>query len=203
MTSATLSTRGLRVRPQSASGTSGAVSVTRADEAQTAQAFTFFRSRIGLTEVNSLQLGSPFNYRDQMLLVLLRDMPDQRDYQQLASLRNSLGTTDYNSVFRMALQRYLLESDGGAFVLFTNYSLLTKTAKDMLAWFAQQNMPFFSQGDGMPRTKMIEEFKAKKRSVLFGTDSFWQGVDIPGEALRNVIITKLPFLVPDQPLVQA
>ncbi|MDO5566336.1 MAG: helicase C-terminal domain-containing protein, partial [Planctomycetia bacterium] len=203
MASATLSTRGLRSQPQHSTTDTGSVSVTRANKAQTDQAFTFFRSRIGLTEVDSLQLGSPFNYRDQMLLVLLRDMPDQRDYQQLASLRTTLGTSDYNTVFRTTLQRYLLESDGGAFVLFTNYSLLTKTAKDMLAWFAQQNMPFFSQGDGMPRTKMIEEFKAKKRSVLFGTDSFWQGVDIPGDALRNVIITKLPFLVPDQPLVQA
>lgn len=203
MTSATLSTRGLRTQTQHRDLSPENDGGARARKLETDQAFTFFRSRVGLTQVDSLQLGSPFNYREQMLLVLLRDMPDQRDYRQLASLRQSLGAGDYNAVFRLTLQRYLQESDGGAFVLFTNYSLLKKTANDMLAWFAQKNMPFFSQGDGMPRTKMIDEFKTKRRSVLFGTDSFWQGVDIPGDALRNVVITKLPFLVPDQPLIQA
>ena len=59
------------------------------------------------------------------------------------------------------------------------------------------------QGAGVPRSIMLERFKRDERSVLFGTDSFWQGVDVPGDALRNVIITRLPFMVPDHPLVEA
>jgi ATP-dependent DNA helicase DinG len=61
----------------------------------------------------------------------------------------------------------------------------------------------YCQADGLPRTQMIEQFRAHPRSVLLGTDSFWQGVDVPGDALQNVIITKLPFSVPDRPLLEA
>jgi ATP-dependent DNA helicase DinG len=64
-------------------------------------------------------------------------------------------------------------------------------------------MPIFSQGEGTPRGVLLEKFKQTPRAVLFGTDSFWQGVDVPGDALQNVIITKLPFSVPDHPLLEA
>jgi ATP-dependent DNA helicase DinG len=64
-------------------------------------------------------------------------------------------------------------------------------------------MPFYSQADGMSRTQMVDRFKTEPRAVLFGADSFWQGVDVPGDALKNVIITKLPFSVPDRPLLEA
>jgi ATP-dependent DNA helicase DinG len=81
--------------------------------------------------------------------------------------------------------------------------MLRKTAKLMLPWLASHNIALLSQADGMPRSQMVERFQANPRSVLFGADSFWQGVDIPGDALSNVIITKLPFSVPDQPLLEA
>ena len=68
---------------------------------------------------------------------------------------------------------------------------------------AERNLPLFVHGSGMPRSEMIRRFKESTNAVLFGTDSFWQGVDVPGESLRNVIITKLPFLVPNQPVVEA
>ena len=67
----------------------------------------------------------------------------------------------------------------------------------------RQNLGLYSQADGLPRGQMLERFKANPRAVLFGTDSFWQGVDVPGDALQNVIITKLPFSVPDRPLLEA
>ncbi|MGL6195047.1 MAG: ATP-dependent DNA helicase, partial [Thermoguttaceae bacterium] len=101
------------------------------------------------------------------------------------------------------LKKYLLETDGHAFVLFTSYTQLKAVVQDLTSWLSEQNMLILSQAEGTPRSKMLEKFKETPRSVLFGTDSFWQGVDVPGDALQNVIITKLPFAVPDQPLIEA
>jgi ATP-dependent DNA helicase DinG len=154
--------------------------------------FDFFRSRVGLTQTETLRLGSPFNYRAQARLVLVPDMPDPTSQKQEFELR----CVDM-------IERYVGQTDGRAFVLFTNYDMLRKTAKLMLPWLASHNIALLSQADGMPRSQMVERFQANPRSVLFGADSFWQGVDIPGDALSNVIITKLPFSVPDQPLLEA
>jgi ATP-dependent DNA helicase DinG len=73
----------------------------------------------------------------------------------------------------------------------------------MEKFFAAEDMNILVQGGGAPRSKLLEQFKSMPRSVLFGTDSFWGGVDVPGEALSNVIITRLPFAVPDHPLIEA
>jgi ATP-dependent DNA helicase DinG len=88
-------------------------------------------------------------------------------------------------------------------VLFTSYALMRQMASQLTTWLTQQNLALYSQAEGMPRNQMLERFRENPRAVLFGTDSFWQGVDVPGDALQNVIITKLPFSVPDQPLIQA
>lgn len=95
------------------------------------------------------------------------------------------------------------KTDGHAFVLFTSYDMLNRVAAQLTPWLAKHNLGLYSQGDGVPRSQMIERFKANPRGVLLGTDSFWQGVDVPGDALQNVIITKLPFSVPDRPLLAA
>ncbi len=155
-------------------------------------AFDFFKSRIGLTQVRTLQLGSPFDYEKQATLVLVKGLLTPEANAGLLSRERC-----------EMLRRYLLETDGHAFVLFTNYVQLQSTASEMTPWLSAQNMLLLSQSDGTPRSKMLETFKATPRSVLFGTDSFWQGVDVPGDPLQNVVITKLPFLVPDQPLVEA
>ena len=76
-------------------------------------------------------------------------------------------------------------------------------AEALSPWLAEQNLALYSQADGLPRSRMLERFKGNPRAVLFGTDSFWQGVDVPGKALQNVIIARLPFSVPDRPLVEA
>src|SRR6185369_8171345 len=153
--------------------------------------FEFFKSRIGLTQSASLRVGSPFDYRRQVKLILVRDMPDPSDKAQFDARASEM------------IRRYVERTDGRAFVLFTSYESLKRAAADLTPWLARRNMALYSQADGVPRTKMVEMFKENPRGVLLGTDSFWQGVDVPGDALQNVIITKLPFSVPDQPLLEA
>ncbi|TWT94779.1 putative ATP-dependent helicase DinG [Botrimarina colliarenosi] len=154
--------------------------------------FEFFQSRIGLTQCDAVQLGSPFNYAEQARLVTYGDLPDP--------------TGDRNGYERACVERikhHVAETDGRAFVLFTSYEHLRRTASALTPWLAEWNLRLLSQADGMPRSQMVEEFKQNPRSVLLGTDSFWQGVDVPGDALQLVIITKLPFSVPDRPLLEA
>jgi ATP-dependent DNA helicase DinG len=80
---------------------------------------------------------------------------------------------------------------------------MKRAAAQLTPWLAEHNLALYCQADGQSRTQMLDRFKADPQAVLFGTDSFWQGVDVPGDALRNVIITKLPFSVPDRPLLEA
>ncbi|HEX3998415.1 MAG TPA: helicase C-terminal domain-containing protein [Pirellulales bacterium] len=153
--------------------------------------FDFFKSRIGLTQSDSEKLGSPFDYARQVELILLEGMPDpsERDRYERMSIE--------------MVRRYVARTDGHAFVLLTSYDMMRRVAQGISPWLAERNLAMYCQADGMPRSLMIERFKENPRGVLLGTDSFWQGVDIPGDALRNVIITKLPFSVPDKPLLEA
>ena len=154
--------------------------------------FDYFLSRIGLTGALTLLVGSPFRYQENVTLIVPKNMPSPRE-----------GNDASNAVFYDALLKYIQETDGGAFVLFTSYSLLTRTADALVGRLARLDYPLITQGKGMSRSQMVENFKTDIHSVLFGTDSFWQGVDVPGSALRNVIITQLPFSVPTHPLTQA
>jgi ATP-dependent DNA helicase DinG len=101
------------------------------------------------------------------------------------------------------IPEYIEKTRGRAFVLFTSYQMMQKATTQLRPWCARHGYPLFSQSDGLPRNLMIERFRAAGNAVLFGVDSFWQGVDVPGEALSNVIITKLPFAVPDRPVLAA
>lgn len=157
----------------------------------TGRGFEFFKSRVGLTQCKAVQLGSPFDYQRQAELVLVEDMPDPSDRRA------------YDAACWEMIRRYVERSDGHAFVLFTSYQMLNEAAGALSPWLAQRNLALYSQGDDQPRTQMLERFRANPRGVLLGTDSFWQGVDVPGEALQTVIITRLPFSVPDQPLLEA
>jgi ATP-dependent DNA helicase DinG len=154
--------------------------------------FRHFQNRLGLDDCGTLQLGSPFNYRDQVELHLFRDMPDP-----------SAAPAKYEEAVLAKIPHYLDKSRGRAFVLFTSYQMMQKATTRLRPWCARQGYPLLSQGDGLPRNQMIERFRAAGNAVLFGVDSFWQGVDVPGDALSNVIITKLPFAVPDRPLLAA
>jgi ATP-dependent DNA helicase DinG len=150
----------------------------------------YFRRRVGATEADPLQLGSPFDFEKQMQLFVVRKMPDPRDATYHGALAEWIG-------------HFVAQTDGRAFVLFTSYRAMQALATEMEEFFVSKNLHLLVQGKGAPRSRLLEEFKTTPRSVLFGTDSFWVGVDVPGEALSNVIITRLPFAVPDHPLIEA
>lgn len=151
---------------------------------------TYFRRRIGAEEVEPLQLGSPFNFQKQMKMFLVRKMPDPRE-------------AGYEEALAHWIRHFVTQTDGHAFVLFTNYRAMQHLASQLESFCREQELNLLVQGSGLPRTKLLEQFKTTPRSVLFGTDSFWMGVDVPGDALRNVVITRLPFTVPDHPLIEA
>ncbi len=153
--------------------------------------FDFFKSRVGLTQATARRWGSPFDYARQVELILVDGMPDPSDTQ-----RYQRRTIDM-------IERFAGRTDGHAFVLFTSYEMMRRVAAGLTGWLAERDLALYCQADGVPRSTMIERFKANPRGVLMGTDSFWQGVDVPGDALQNVIITKLPFSVPDRPLLEA
>lgn len=150
----------------------------------------YFRDRIGAGSVEPLQLGSPFDFPTQMKVFVVRKMPDPRD-------------SGYAKALAHWVAHFVTETEGRAFVLFTSYRGMQQLAEEMQPFFAKNGMNLLVQGQGAPRGKLLEQFRATPRSVLFGTDSFWMGVDVPGEALSNVIITRLPFAVPDHPLIEA
>jgi ATP-dependent DNA helicase DinG len=154
--------------------------------------FRHFQGRLGLDDCPTLQLGSPFNYREQVELHLFRNMPDP-----------SALPAKYEDAVLAKIPEYIDRTRGRAFVLFTSYQMMQKATTQLRPWCARQGYPLLSQCDGLPRTLMIERFRAAGNAVLFGVDSFWQGVDVPGEALSNVIISKLPFAVPDRPVLAA
>lgn len=154
--------------------------------------FSFFRSRIGLSEGSEIRLGSPFNYETQTRLILSTNMADP-----------SIDARRFEQQCCERIQRHLLDTQGRAFVLFTSYSMMQFCSDRLTGWLAQHDLSLYCQGKGLPRSAMLERFRADERAVLFGTDSFWQGVNVPGDALQNVIIPRLPFSVPDHPLLEA
>jgi ATP-dependent DNA helicase DinG len=150
----------------------------------------YFRKRIGAEESDALSVGSPFNYARQMRILIPENMPEPNDAK-------------YPAACAHAVRHYVERTGGHAFVLFTSDRLMRQVADTTRDFFADRRIRLLLQGDGLSRHAMLEAFKEYPGSVLFGLDSFWMGVDVPGDALRNVIITRLPFAVPDQPLVKA
>lgn len=154
--------------------------------------FQFSKSRLGLTACDSIRLGSPFDFKKQVAIHLPRGLPDPTDYPK-----------EYDRATIEGIKFYLEKTRGKAFVLFTSHRMLETAATALAPWLAERNIRLLAQSEGMPRSKMVAEFKADVHSVIFGAESFWQGVDVPGESLSNVIITRLPFAVPDRPLLEA
>ena len=154
--------------------------------------FEFFKSRIGLTSGQRCKPAARSTIASRHSSCSCAACPI-RPPRRIASSGSSVEL----------IKRYVERTDGHAFVLFTSYESLRRAAAELTPWLAARDLALYSQADGTPRTQMVEQFKANPRGVLLGTDSFWQGVDVPGDALANVIITKLPFSVPDQPLLEA
>ncbi len=152
-----------------------------------ADSFAYMRARLGLSEGRELSLATEFNLRRQALLYIPKAMPDYRHPSFLDRAADEI-----RSVLRA--------SNGRAFVLFTSYKqmeLLYERLAPALPY------PCMVQGRGGGKSRLLEEFKVTPNGVLFATASFWQGVDVKGEALSAVIIDKLPFQVPSDPLVAA
>jgi ATP-dependent DNA helicase DinG len=150
--------------------------------------FDFFAGRIGLTDFDNLQLDSPFDYPKQVTLYIEKGLPNPNE-------------PDFITAAAEVLKTYLRKTAGRAFVLFTSYQMLDRMAEQLRDWLTENNFVLLQQGGELDRSTMIAHFRKKDNCVLFGADSFWQGVDVPGEALSNVIIVRLPFAVPDQPLL--
>jgi ATP-dependent DNA helicase DinG len=150
----------------------------------------YFRGRVGALEVPSLQLGSPFDYSRQMKIRLVRKMPEPKDPSYEEALSKWIG-------------HFTEESRARAFVLFTSHRTMQAVAARLAGFFEKKGWNLIVQGGGLSRSRMLEAFREEGESVLFGTDSFWTGVDLPGEALSSVIITRLPFVTPDHPLTEA
>ncbi len=149
--------------------------------------FDFFFNRTGFVNGKTLVLDSPFD-PERVAMYIPDDMPEVQGEEHFKKL------VAY-------IKHFVKMTHGKAFVLFTSYSLLQKTAETMRGFFEAEDINLLVQGGDLTRSMLLEEFKNDVDSVLFGTDSFWTGVDVPGEALSNVIITKLPFAVPSHPLI--
>jgi len=153
--------------------------------------FSYMMSRLGAQGARTLALGSPFDYSNQATLYIESDLPEPGDTARFAP-----------AACEKILQ-YLKQSRGGAFVLFTSFSALQDAARRLKEPLEKLGYPMLVQGQDAPRKVLLEKFRQTPGAVLLGTSTFWQGVDVRGDALRNVIIVKLPFSVPDEPVVEA
>jgi len=153
-------------------------------------AFDYFASQVGLDNYRSVSVGSPFDYRHSTLVSVATDIPEPR-----------------NPGHQQAIERALLELakalGGRLMALFTSNSQLRLTTRGLQRLLEQEGILLYSQSDGTSRNALLDGFKSADRAVLLGTRSFWEGVDVPGDALQCLAMVKLPFMVPDDPLVAA
>ena len=154
--------------------------------------FDYFKKSLGLDEEDCIEtiIKSPFDYDEQMSVYIPSDIQDSENINAFV-----------NDASRFILD-ILLKTNGKAFILFTSYTMLNQIYYSISKKLKDEGFEVFLHGD-KPRSQLIKEFKEAENPILFGTTSFWEGVDVQGENLSNVIITKLPFLVPTDPVVSA
>lgn len=153
--------------------------------------FDYLRERLNADEADTLVVGSPFDFENSALLYLVTDIPEPGD------------TRAYQHALNRALTELCKATRGRALVLFTSYSQLRQTAQIIEGPLAREGIVVYEQGEGASRHALLETFKAAEQAVLLGTRSFWEGVDVPGQALSVLALTKLPFDVPSDPIVAA
>jgi ATP-dependent DNA helicase DinG len=167
----------------------------RGEYASVTDAFAYFGRRIGLDGVRPAalcrRLGSPYDYRRQARLVLVKGLPDPSDGEA------------FESAAIHEIRRHVDATAGRAMVLFTSMRSLERATEALAGWCIHRGYRLVSQAEGLPRSRMLEVFREGPSGVLLGTDGFWQGIDLPGEQLVTVVIPRLPFAVPDRPLVAA
>ena len=153
--------------------------------------FGYIRSRLNADEADELVMGSPFDYEKSVKLFLPTDMPEPADFHA------------YQQYLSRAISRTAKATRGRMLVLFTSYKQLRSTSQVITPLLAKDHIQVYEQGRGASASSLLESFKNAERAVLLGTRSFWEGVDVPGEALSVLIITKLPFDVPSDPIIAA
>ncbi|KFN09435.1 ATP-dependent DNA helicase DinG [Paenibacillus macerans] len=165
------------------------------------KSFQYMIEQLGLTEaagegrLNTAMLPSPFDYRSQALLVIPRDFP---------SVKGSVGDDHFVSTLVRSLADTAVATQGRMLVLFTSYRMLRQVYEPLKELLSAQGITVIGQGmDSGSRSKLTRRFQGQAASVLLGTSSFWEGVDIPGEALTSLAIVRLPFQPPNHPLVEA
>jgi len=158
---------------------------------QTSDGFHYLASRLGAEHMETHAIGSPFDYRRSALLYLPNDLPDPSDRPR------------YQRAVENAIIEIAAALGGRTMALFTSYQQLKQTASAIAPRLALGGIALMDQSDGTSRHAMLQSFKSSERAVLLGTRSFWEGVDIPGEALSVLVIVRLPFAVPNEPIVAA
>ncbi len=157
----------------------------------TTGSFDYIRNRLQATDAEELALGSPFDYENAALLYLVNNVPEPRD----------------SHGHQLALEQGLLNvckaTGGRTLALFTSYAQLHRTANAITGPLAQEGIIVYEQGSGPSPHSLVKSFRAAKQAVLLGTQAFWEGVDIPGQTLSVLVIAKLPFAVPSDPIVAA
>jgi len=152
--------------------------------------FNYIRNTLDANEVDVLALGSPFDYESSTLLYVANDMPEPNAF-------------NYQQMLDRAIISTAKATGGRMLVLFTSYAALKKTSQAVTGPLAREDIFVYEQGEGTSPSALLESFKTTDRAVLLGTRSFWEGVDVPGDALSVVFITKLPFEVPSAPIISA
>ena len=153
--------------------------------------FDYLRNRLSAYEADELILGSPFDYENAALVYVARDIPEPTDAHG-----HQRATED-------ALIHLAKATGGRMLALFTSYAQLQKTARAIEGPLASADITIYQQGEGASPSALLDVFKETSRAVLLGTRAFWEGVDVPGEALSVLVIVKLPFDVPSDPIIAA
>ena len=152
--------------------------------------FTYFKKRVGISECREILANSPFDFKRQVQIHIPRHMPHPNSPQFVPAAIEKI-------------RHYLKLTHGKAFVLFTSYKMMDEVYAAVAPDLEEMGIETFKQGGELSRTAMLQEFREDTDSVLFGTSSFWEGVDVRGASLSNVIITRLPFEVPTHPVMEA
>lgn len=153
--------------------------------------FDYIRMRLNADEANELRLGSPFDYENSALLFIPTDIPEPID------------AINYQRSVERAILRTARVTGGRMLVLFTSYRQLKATSHVVSPLLAKDNIQVFEQGEGASTSSLLDSFRNTERAVLLGTRSFWEGVDVPGQALSILMLAKLPFDVPSDPVIAA
>lgn len=157
----------------------------------TAGEFDYLKQRLGAEDADEVALGSPFDFESSALLFIANDIPEPND------------RSGHQRAIEHSLIHLTRATGGRTLVLFTSYDQLRKTSTAITPVLAKYGIQVYEQGEGASPHALLESFKTTQQAVLLGTRSFWEGVDIPGEALSVLVITKLPFDVPSDPVIAA